>query len=809
LLLACAACAGPWWNNWPRITNDITAAGATATGSSLYLEAGVPDEGRGPFYRQAFINSVADDIAAARAAGLRRLAWIESMGQARVVIGALHQLPGGGFEIDPATGAPRLVADYFSWWRGKGCGTNACADANTTVWMGEHAFLNDEPWQGRFIRSAWAPAIPAPTYPDGTPAVGYLVSPADPRTARVYDALASKDLNGGLAWECSAAPASGNTTDFLALANGDKSGDCSIGKDVAGAGHDLWLAVNREAISFLLRQGLDGFWMDNASGWDNISSQPVHVAFGEHSVASFRGFLGAHHPAVIAQPAFDIRQYLLATFRARWPGANATDLGDFHWQDPSWNFDPMWRAYRTFKAREARRFALAMQKAATDEAKAQGRDTDSVLLAGNDVPGVTFGVIQGGEIDMAHTEYPTGWSLHTGGYVGHGIPPLGRAGGFYAAAVAYGRGHHAAVWYYLDKATAFESAAGVPDPSSFQGQPLLGEVVGYEALAQNVLLNGGDHDPHIAGNDASIAAVHATQQRLAPVFGDRERSAQIALVWSPETAQSFLAPGGYYAFDATNFDPHRPGVLDHNLGYFGWAAALESVHVPYKTIPDRQLTASKLAGVKALILPHVRAIDQATVDTVLEPYRAKGGVLVITGQDAGSVSTEANLYAPNARPLLAELQGKPNVYFVDGNPGFDFHTGRLPTLAAQRAKALNTIQRAVLQLQFDKHLQIELNAPRAPEWLLMVPHLDFLGGKAFVDFVNLGIDPQAGTLMQVPDVEVSWLIPPGWAGKALVATAYDADGAAPIVLPSKSANGFLTFAVGGFRIYRSVVIAPK
>src|SRR4051794_9700896 len=101
LLLVCSSCAGPWWNNWPRVTSNITAAGALATNSTVYLQGGVPDEGRGPFMRQAFYagGDVVADVAAARAAGLRRLGWIESMGQVRVVIGALHQLPGGGFEI--------------------------------------------------------------------------------------------------------------------------------------------------------------------------------------------------------------------------------------------------------------------------------------------------------------------------------------------------------------------------------------------------------------------------------------------------------------------------------------------------------------------------------------------------------------------------------------------------------------------------------------------------------------------------------------------------------------------------------------
>jgi hypothetical protein len=79
------------------------------------------------------------------------------------VVGALHQ-GAEGYEMDLVTGAPRLVADNWSWDAiGPGVNTNA----SQVVWMGLASFVNEAPWLGSYVRSQADPPVRQPTYPDG------------------------------------------------------------------------------------------------------------------------------------------------------------------------------------------------------------------------------------------------------------------------------------------------------------------------------------------------------------------------------------------------------------------------------------------------------------------------------------------------------------------------------------------------------------------------------------------------------------------------------------------------------------------
>jgi hypothetical protein len=771
---------------------------AAATNSDLLgAHAQVSDEGIGPYYRaNRAAGGGLSGLRADHAAGIHVLGWIEGQGQTREVVGALQQLS-DGYEMDPATGAPRLIADNWSW---DVLGPGINPDANQVVWMGLASFVNEAPWLGSHGRSQADPPVRPPTYPDGTAALGYNGNSTDPRNARLYDALASKDLNGKLQVDC--VPLGTNATGKVMADLGSgpvPCGDFSFGKDVTS---DFWLDYNRNAVRTLLGLGADGFFMDNASGWDHFSANPVRMAFGEWSVAKFRDFLSQNPVAGMQVPvSFDIRAYLKSTFAAWFPFSDPTNLDDPGWTDARWLSDPIWLRYRTFKSHTAHAYLGRMRTVLNEEAEALGLDPDSIMLGGNDVPAISFGAVGGDELDMPHTEYTSDWSLDTGP-VGRGLPPYGRAGGFYAAATRYGRSRHAIVWYYLEGADA-----------AYRGKPTLGEVLGYEALANNVIINGGvgDADPRMAGTDSSMKAVHDAEARLAPILGARKRSGAVAVLWSTETQMAFMAPGGEVGSEATTSDPASPGYLDHNRAYYGWCAALEELHVPYRAIPDFRLSTSELAGISVLVLPHVLSFEPAVVNGVLKPFLSSGGAIVVTGLNSGAYHTQASLYAPNSSPILFNLTQAPSApgraLFVTGNPGFDYFMGRLDPQGSLRTSGRSAIEQAIASLRNSGHLTTEVETAAGP-FVLAVTHADPTHTRYFVDLVNLNINLPKDSLNAAPASTLTWLIPAALRGKAITATLYSADrtGGMNLAATLVDQGARIQVAVPSFRVYVTIVL---
>lgn len=784
-----------WWDHWPRVTNNQNVDGAAATNATLATGALLADEGRGPFFRfhEALIGR--DNFIAMQQAGVHALAWVPGQGTSSVILAALHQLPDGSYEADPATGGPRIVATDWSW-EVNGLGRDP--DANAPIWLGLQSFVNDEPWLGPYTHIAYDPALPLPTYPDGTPALGSIGDPSDPRNARLYDGLGTKDLNGNPGPECATFDEHPNPNGRLtAIINGvpTPTGYCYMGKDTAAP---FWLDYVRDAARFLMRWGVDAIWLDNTSGWHSyFHGNPLTVAFGDWSVATFRRFLASHPTAGVSDPStFDVRAYLKAQLASWYPAADPSNLADPGWKDARWLDDPVWRAYRVHKSQVAHAFASSLRAIVKDEAASAGRDPDAVAIGGNDIPAISLGAITGEEVDMVNTEYTPDWARDTGA-VGRGLPPYGHAGPFYATAVRYGQSRHAIVWYYVKE--------------EYLGHPVLGEVVGFEALASNCMIYGGSFDKRIVGTDASTKKVNDTIARMAPVFGGRQRAGAVAILYSTETQQTFLAPGDFVGFDATTSDPAHPGYLDHSLGHAGWGAALEELHVPYRSIPDFRLSLAELTGVSIVILPHVRAIEASTVENVLVPFLRAGGGIIMTGSSSGSLHTQAGLYAPNPSPLLDGLRTRDvrpgYVLFVEGNPGFEFHMGQLDPAGARRVGGRTAIATALYNLRTILGLQEQIVTTAGPR-IVTALHGDGLANRFFVDFVNLDIDPATDTLTPAPGSSLTWTVPAALVGRPLRVTAYDADGAGgvPLAVTTSGDGRVITVSVPGFRVYQSLVL---
>lgn len=773
-----------WWDMWPRFNNSSNAGNAVDTDSTV-LTAFLQDEGRGAFFREATFHDPANVAALKTLAdhGIRYIPWLEGMGTTRATIGAVDRRADGTYLVDSATGNPKLIATNWSWDL---AGPGRDSRANTIVWMGVFSWANQEEWQGAATRPD---SFPVPTYPDGTPALGYVDDDSsDPRKARLIDAMCGRDLNGELRVEYYPLPAAPghtkNTAGELAVTEPDGSvqyvGDLDVAKDLACP---WWVLYNNAAAKYFIGRGAGGFWIDNYNGWDFIGNSPVGKAFGHWSVAGF-----TDHMRLRGKRDVDVRAELKATFRKWFPDGDPDDLSTAGWSDERWLTDPTWIEFKLYKsdvvARRMREGYEGIKLAARDA----GKDPDTIYVGGNDIGKLNTGAEAGtGQLDQVNIEYDPYNSPVTGPYSDK-IPPYGQAGPYYRHVQQYAESQHTAIWYYLQAAPV----------SAFQNDPTLGEFLGYEALTNNVVLNDGADNNSDPGNSASALAVNQTIDRLAPVFGARDQYADVGLFFSPDTEYGDLTPGSY----------RNGGKLDHTLGYYGWGNALTRLNVPFLPVPEFRLTPPVLQRLRLLILPNARAISERTLQTVLAPWVSAGGAIIVTGGDSGSVDGLQARFRPRRSASLVDLARraatKRRGSYVEANLGMDFY------LSAGRTDAdLNPIRSILGQLTRQIGLGPTLTLDGVGKVVANM-HTARSGGRVFVDFLNedLDLDNTTSTASLSPTTggSVTVRLPQSRTGGQPTIHWYDADSAAPVVVSAHVDGTMLRIPLPSFRVYGSLVI---
>jgi hypothetical protein len=765
------------------------------------------DEGRGPYFREIVTASYTSVLHQMHSHGIHVTGYMEGSGEVPAFVGALHQLSNGTLLQDPKWHAAQMISHVWLW---DYTGPVVNPQANTVVWFGMHSFANNEPWLGPFTLAHY-PAIRLPTYPDGRPATGYEPNDArDPCHARFYDALAAKGIDGALKLSPRYDFPTSNFTGLPLYAVGgtrQSSGFISFGKDVAAP---FWLDYQKNILEYNVQHGGEGMWSDNATGWDFLGNTPTIAAFGDWSVAQFRLFL-ARHPEIPMPGAaahFNIVTYLQERLLAWFPNAGHA-VHDPHypgWTDERFLSDPIWRAFLAFKAQTSQRFLQSSYETLRRAAAVAGKDPDAVYLGGNDMPAVTYGALNGTEMSQVNTEFsPT--SFPDVDNFGRSYPPTGHTGPFYATAVSLERSQHAIVWYYLTDAAS-------------RNKPHLGELLGFEALANNVLLNTDTDWGQSPGTAASMAFVNATIERLAPVLGYRVRQGRIALVFGSFTQATGLAPGGNVGTGAVESVPGRFSHLDHSLGFAGWCEALEERHMPYRVIPDYKLPQGIPPEVSVLILPHIRSLDPATVHNVLIPFAKAGGTLLVTGSDSGIFQTRDFAYRANPSPILADLTTQPlapgRAMWVDGNPGFDFYLGNRGIgthgqSATQRKEAArNTVDTLLASLEQGGGLRREIDLGTWGDRIWITAYADETQTKYFYDFLNVNFDAMADAFTPTAGGTAVVAVPSQLADRQIVAQFYDADRTRAISLPVTSLNATsISVSIPSFRVYGTLVLTGK
>lgn len=622
LAAALSAVAAPWWWTLPAFAGDEDAY--IRYGGNMGMTGVASDPCWGGLARQLTVLDGGLALARLRQPGSRWITWVEGFGDTMLYAASFQwDTPGRLRTRSDDVHTPWAVRNAWCWY------AEGLPAPDIDIWLGAHNATSDDP----IARSgfAWSDdALPEPTYPDGRSALGVRDDLPCPLNARIYDALCSKDVYGRLAPNAerpqdrpeSVTPEAdqGLLTgvvggDLFPRVAGVKSGDSytasvlSLGKDIAAP---WWAEYVRTSVRAAVRQGLNGFWVDNWSAWDNLGGLPVERAFGEWSVAGFRRYLAGVRSRNIrlrGMPedlaAFDVRHWLQRRVRA-FGGGPGRNLADPAWQDSRWLDEPLWLAYLVWKQEAGSNGLQRFYQAVKAEAARAGND--DFLVSGNDIPVYSMAWARPAWTDMVSTELTHGWGLMTGAR-GTTLPPHGRLSPVYRTLLEHQSGPWGTVWLYMN----------APYHTKRQAPGLTHAIYG-EALASNVIPKTGGHTDYF-GDEATRAVWMQYMTRQASWYGARRPWAAVGLLWSTSSRLASITPGGVR-------DMNR---LEHLFEYLGWATALDTRGYQWRAVPDWQITDDTLAPFTTLIVPGASALDDATLQA-LHRAATRGARVVFTGR---------------------------------------------------------------------------------------------------------------------------------------------------------------------------------
>jgi len=638
-----------WWQNYPIFVGDedssFTAKDADRLHARMVMGNYEMDPAAGPFFQRMSAIELGLPYREVKQLGMHYITWMETFGSCFVTAAGFTQNPDGSFLGQSSdTNLMRLRwmqggsgDESNAWvsrmqrsaWFWNSDGTDG---GNVVRWLGLHNAVNDEDF-ARPLFTTKALGFPVPTYPDGRKAVGYIPNQQYPFSARVYEAVCAKDINGDVVADLDQlvendpvtgqpkTPVDGlysrvlDQTDMLSL-SGHKVGEklyarmLNFHKDSAAP---FWTDYAKVMVRSPLKHGVDGLWCDNYSPFDSFGMPPIFNGFGAWSEYRFKIFLAKRFTKSqlasmgVSDPAtFSVRDYLkrkAAEFGAKDPG----NILDPKWcQDNRWLDDPIWCAYKVSKQQSGQQALKNFYTAIKAEARKAGRP--DFLIAGNDSPAFSHGWVRDDYLDMVSTETTPGWHTATGSR-GITIPPLGKNAVIYRAGLEFQKGPYQTVWYYLNGAYA-----------KYQGKPELAKVLMAEAFANSTFFKYRT-STDFPGTDESVTWWNSFLVNAEKQFGRRTMIADVGIVYSPDNQLAFCVPGGH----AMNHD-YQP----HPFAHWGFATAMIDAHIPYRVVTDWKLKSQIIDSLKVLILPNVECLDNGSLP-VLEKWVRSGGRLVMTG----------------------------------------------------------------------------------------------------------------------------------------------------------------------------------
>jgi hypothetical protein len=844
----------PWWHRFPVYVGDVGARECDAK-LAVALHAAMvsgncgADPAWGPYGQELSFLSSAGRFRATHAEGIRWITWMEAFGESMLYAAAFDRGADGSFRSrkdDPAMA--RLVRSAWNWE------SAGARQGNAFRWVGLHNTTNDEDFiRPRFTRARLE--FPTPHYPDGREAVGDLPEVEYPLSARVYDAVCVKDINGRLAVELERLPERANRIDpttgkRLASTEGlfrtridrnraryfpsRKLGDevfasiMFLGKDPAAP---FWTEYARTMARELIAHGVDGLWCDNYSSFNNFGMPPIRNGFGDWSEHRFREYLASNFtPHALRELRvddagnFDIRGYLKQKAVAFGAG-DASYYWDPAWRNPRWQDEPVWNAYKVFKQHVGQNALRAFYAAIKEEAQLHGRD--DFLIAGNDMPVYGLGWARDEWLDMVSSEQTPGWFVTTGAR-GIMLPPLGKYAVVYRVALEHQKGPYATAWYYLKG--PYEK---------YRNRPTLAKVLSAEAFANATFLKYGGN-PALPGTPESVAWWNGFVRAEEARFGRREILADIGLYFSPNNQLAFVVPGSH----ALDHD-RQP----HSFGHWGFGTALIDAHLPYCVVTDWKLAAATLAGLKTFIIPSTECLDDTEV-AVLEQWVRDGGRLLLTGPCGTRYSTGGRFarrktpvvrrWFPDAArrvegpsgdmgPARAAAAGSDPSVPLGHVPGAlpsrveDRSPQAAPTKPLSCSLGRGSIHWSLEPLGLDYYVHETERAQRLPEIVDFIGRSDLVevdglastvglflwqspdGRAVFADLVNYNIDLATDQIAPATDLTFRLRLPGGWQNASIETITPDEMAPATV----KVLDGRITVRLGHLVHYASLRMSSR
>ncbi|MGQ9525313.1 MAG: hypothetical protein ACUVTZ_10795 [Armatimonadota bacterium] len=788
-----AFAARPWWDDYPTTVQPDRASTARESRAAVVIHGCASDPTWGilgaALRRAEFLN----DLRRVQSAGMKAITWVEAFGDCMCYAAALGLSPSGSIARSPADRRlPQVLLNQWAWELSGGL------PPNRKVWTGLHNYTDDLPWARPFTRTHPRYGAPIPRFPDRTPALGWQGDPLNPSNWRVYHATGAKDINGRLraAWELNPkvneidpytgqpkGPTDGLVPvvwgrDEIAGVQGLKPADiryagiASIHKDSACP---FWPQYFAASCRFIADSGLNGLWCDNYSAFDSFGYPPVERAFGEWSVARFRSYLKRNFtPAELTRmgvddvSTFDVREGLKNRFR-HWFASDPSNLNHPGWRDRRWLSDPLWKAYREFKRQIG---AQALHRCYQAAKRIGGED---FLVSGNDIPWFSLGWVTPRWLDMVSTEVTPGWHMGTGSF-GVGFPPVGRMSPTYRLATAHSQGRFAVAWYYLDG-----------DYARYRGSTEVGKVLSFEALACNTFLLSYPSAPNVAGTLESHRFVNAFVARSKRLWGTRRPLSNVGVLFSPTSQLAFMAPGGYPDMD------RQP----HPFSYYGWATALEELHIPHIPLPEFRVTPDVLRTLDVLILPHASVLPQAVVKNVLAWLRG-GGILVVDGSTSALIRSRSSKPIDGAFGHILKI-GRGRLVRVAGDPGLKFYTRR-----AERQHLLEPFRKleaVVRNLGFQPPVETHDLPQTAGISVFSNPS----SRAVFVDCYNTAYDPDRDAVRPCGPFRLRVRLPKYLSNSTVHGTLLT-PGSPPREIPVRRTDKHAVISLPGLRYYASVCL---
>ncbi|NLH99882.1 MAG: hypothetical protein GX446_10390 [Chthonomonadales bacterium] len=775
-------------------TADLDAL--EASGANVLLCNIAADPTWGPFAQRLSVLETRTIVQRLRGKDVRTITYIEGVGDCMIYAVAFARRPDGSLEKhpeDPLTAKP--VRTHWCWV------ADGLPLGDEVSWAGIHASVGGE----KHVQPAYtlaARGIPVPRYPDGRPATGRLHGPREPLNAEVWDACASKDINGDVrpifgpvaGVTPGEAPAEPYRRGLYAAVGGRDEidgasvepgvtvwcGVISVHKDLSAP---FWREYARASVREIARAGVDGVWCDNWSPWDNFGYPPIKHAFGDWSLHRLRKYIANRAPlravrdaAVCDVASLEVRSALKSR-SAHYGVKDPSNLADPGWSDRRWPADPLWRLVKAGRQVCAREDLRLLYQALHKGAREGGCRDFAVCC--NDIPMYGLGWAREPWTDMVHTEVTPGWHMGSGTR-GIMLPPMGKMAVVYRAALAHQSGRHCAAWYYLDGPHA-----------EHRGKEALAKALLSEALANGAFLLCDPGQSRVVGSVETHAWLNGFVRAHQASYEDRIPVADTALVFSPDCQLYELAPGGFPDID----------VQPHVFGHWGWGTALMDAHIPYVVLPDWRLTGRDLSAFRTLILPDVVCLSDGALRSVIAWVRG-GGHLVTTGPcgirhgtDGAYMDRPQHLHAALGVPLTSEWRSHP------------VGKGRLSSVAdpvgmvyylkpERRAAALPELRGVV----GGTHIIPEATAPTTVEVAVWRQP-----GRTgwMVDLANIGVDLGKDVVAEAPAIAVRIRAP--WSGKTVAALSSPDQGTR---LTCTEDGAGLILQVAGLRHYASVRLAP-